>query len=76
MILINSVIMLSHLQVPISAPVPQLTLIPYRKTTATLIISRSKHNTFKCTYKQKQTPRPLVRKRTIPTERPPLVDEI
>jgi hypothetical protein len=24
----------------------------------------------------KQTPRPLVRKRTIPTERPPLVDEI
>jgi hypothetical protein len=28
-------------------------------------------------YKQnKQTPWPLVRKRTIPTERPPLVDEI
>jgi hypothetical protein len=26
--------------------------------------------------KQKQTPWPLVRKRTIPTERPPLVDEI
>jgi hypothetical protein len=25
---------------------------------------------------QKQTPWPLVRKRTIPTERPPLVDEI
>jgi hypothetical protein len=28
------------------------------------------------TKKQKQTPRPLVRKRTISTERPPLVDEI
>jgi hypothetical protein len=27
-------------------------------------------------YKQKQTPWPLVRERTIPTERPPLVDEI
>jgi hypothetical protein len=27
-------------------------------------------------FKQKQTPWPLVRKRTIPTERPPLVDEI
>jgi hypothetical protein len=26
--------------------------------------------------KQKQTPWPLVRERTIPTERPPLVDEI
>jgi hypothetical protein len=26
--------------------------------------------------KQKQTPWPLVRKRAIPTERPPLVDEI
>jgi hypothetical protein len=26
--------------------------------------------------KQKQTPRPLVRERTIPTDRPPLVDEI
>jgi hypothetical protein len=26
--------------------------------------------------KNKQTPWPLVRKRTIPTERPPLVDEI
>jgi hypothetical protein len=26
--------------------------------------------------KQKQTPWPLVRKRIIPTERPPLVDEI
>jgi hypothetical protein len=25
---------------------------------------------------QKKTPWPLVRKRTIPTERPPLVDEI
>jgi hypothetical protein len=25
---------------------------------------------------QKNTPWPLVRKRTIPTERPPLVDEI
>jgi hypothetical protein len=28
------------------------------------------------TNNQKQTPWPLVRKRTIPTERPPLVDEI
>jgi hypothetical protein len=28
------------------------------------------------TAKTKQTPWPLVRKRTIPTERPPLVDEI
>jgi hypothetical protein len=27
-------------------------------------------------YKTKQTPWPLVRERTIPTERPPLVDEI
>jgi hypothetical protein len=26
--------------------------------------------------KKKQTPWPLVRERTIPTERPPLVDEI
>jgi hypothetical protein len=26
--------------------------------------------------KQKQTPWPLVRERTIPTERPPLVDEM
>jgi hypothetical protein len=26
--------------------------------------------------KQKRTPWPLVRERTIPTERPPLVDEI
>jgi hypothetical protein len=26
--------------------------------------------------KQKQTPWPLVRERTIPTDRPPLVDEI
>jgi hypothetical protein len=25
---------------------------------------------------QKQTPRPLVRERTIPTDQPPLVDEI
>jgi hypothetical protein len=25
---------------------------------------------------QQQTPWPLVRKRTVPTERPPLVDEI
>jgi hypothetical protein len=28
------------------------------------------------TKKKKQTPWPLVRERTIPTERPPLVDEI
>jgi hypothetical protein len=28
------------------------------------------------THKIKQTPLPLVRKRAIPTERPPLVDEI
>jgi hypothetical protein len=28
------------------------------------------------TKQTKQTPWPLVRKRTIPTERPPLVDEI
>jgi hypothetical protein len=28
------------------------------------------------TNKKKQTPWPLVRERTIPTERPPLVDEI
>jgi hypothetical protein len=28
------------------------------------------------THKQKQTPWPLVRERTIPTDRPPLVDEI
>jgi hypothetical protein len=28
------------------------------------------------THTQKQTPWPLVRERTIPTERPPLVDEI
>jgi hypothetical protein len=27
-------------------------------------------------YKQKQTPWPLVRERTIPTDRPPLVGEI
>jgi hypothetical protein len=30
----------------------------------------------KNTNKNKQTPWPLVRERTIPTERPPLVDEI
>jgi hypothetical protein len=29
-----------------------------------------------CSKKTKQTPWPLVRERTIPTERPPLVDEI
>jgi hypothetical protein len=29
-----------------------------------------------CRHKTKETPWPLVRKRTIPTERPPLVDEI
>jgi hypothetical protein len=28
------------------------------------------------TYTKKQTPWPLVRERTIPTDRPPLVDEI
>jgi hypothetical protein len=27
-------------------------------------------------HKQKQTPWPLVRERTIPTDRPPLIDEI
>jgi hypothetical protein len=32
--------------------------------------------TFSYTDKQKQTPWPLVRERTIPTDRPPLVDEI
>jgi hypothetical protein len=31
---------------------------------------------FPDTFKNKQTPWPLVRKRTIPTERRPLVDEI
>jgi hypothetical protein len=34
------------------------------------------HNMVSKLAKQKQTPWPLVRKRTIPTERPPLVDEI
>jgi hypothetical protein len=36
-------------------------------------------NRFKFTKKkkkEKETPWPLVRKRTIPTDRPPLVDEI
>jgi hypothetical protein len=31
---------------------------------------------YKSRYKRKQTPWPLVRERTIPTEQPPLVDEI
>jgi hypothetical protein len=31
---------------------------------------------FKCSVRIKQTPWPLVRKRTIPTELPPLVGEI
>jgi hypothetical protein len=38
--------------------------------------SASYHQTLKCRTKQKQTPWPLVRKRTIPTARPPLVSEI
>jgi hypothetical protein len=33
-------------------------------------------HTFTKQKKKKQTPWPLVRERTIPTERPPLVDEI
>jgi hypothetical protein len=31
---------------------------------------------LKYSFDQKKTPWPLVRKRTLPTERPPLVDEI
>jgi hypothetical protein len=34
------------------------------------------HNKGTRQNKQKQTPWPLVRERTIPTDRPPLVDEI
>jgi hypothetical protein len=40
-------------------------------------IDKFNHNPATCiTLRIKQTPSPLVRKRTIPTERPPLVDEI
>jgi hypothetical protein len=35
-----------------------------------------KHNFSKTDEQTKQTPWPLVRERTIPTDRPPLVDEI
>jgi hypothetical protein len=34
------------------------------------------HNLKKKSYKKKHTPWPLVRKRTIPTDRPPLVGKV
>jgi hypothetical protein len=37
---------------------------------------RVEGNSYFANEYQKQTPWPLVRERTIPTERPPLVDEI
>jgi hypothetical protein len=39
-------------------------------------IQKEKGSNRKQKQKQKQTPWPLVRERTIPTDRPPLVDEI
>jgi hypothetical protein len=43
-----------------------LNSLPIRRVIAGLLTSQT----------NKQTPWPLVRERTIPTERPPLVDEI